>query len=98
MGKLKNGWYKVPKSIRKPLVCIAGFPLLLVGILLLILPGIPGSGCIAVLAGLTVLATEFAFADKARAWFLRFLKNLAIWFARWVFNVRKRTRKLLKLK
>lgn len=88
----------MPKSIRKTLVCMSGFPILVVGIILFVLPGIPGSGCIAIFAGLTILATEFAFADRAREWFLRFLRNVALWFTRWIHNVRKRARKLLMLK
>jgi hypothetical protein len=68
------------------LIAIAGSVVILVGALLSV-PGIPGPGVVVMLAGLAILATEFAFArrllhrlrDKAkegvsgvRGWWRRF--------------------------
>jgi len=52
----------VARGARRALVAVAGSALLVVGLLLLVLPG-PGTPL--VLAALAVLATEFAWAERA---------------------------------
>ena len=49
------------KNARKVVVCVVGFSLVLLGILLLVLPG---PGTVAILAGLGVLGLEFAWARR----------------------------------
>lgn len=62
-GGWRGRWQKVPDPIRKTLVFLVGSTLIVTGILLVVLPGpftIP-----LLLAGLAVLATEFAWAASA---------------------------------
>lgn len=73
MASLKQGWYRVPKTIRKPLIFIIGFAVVIAGIAMLALPG---PGWAAIFLGFAILATEFAFAEKVRDWLVQFLKNL----------------------
>ncbi len=49
------------KRIKKILVAIAGFTILLVGIILIVTPG---PATLVIPAGLAVLATEFAWAEN----------------------------------
>ena len=56
-----SAWRRLPHPVRWMAVAIVGGTLIVVGLLMLVLPG-PG---IAVLAlGLVVLATEFAWAER----------------------------------
>ena len=64
MENLKNGWKRIPGSIRKPFV-------LVVGLLFVIAAGLtgwlPGPGGIPLfLIGIAILATEFAWAKRVR--------------------------------
>lgn len=78
MNKLRKGWYKVPAAIRKPLVFMVGFAVVLAGIIMLV---VPGPGWAGIFLGFAILATEFAFAEKVRDWLIGFLKSL-IMFAK----------------
>jgi len=73
MESIKQKWYRVPKAIRKPLIFIIGFAVVITGIAMLALPG---PGWAAIFLGFAILATEFAFAEKVRDWLVQFLKNL----------------------
>lgn len=73
MASLKQGWYKIPTTVRKPLIFIIGFAVVIAGIAMLALPG---PGWAAIFLGFAILATEFAFAEKVRDWLIQFLKNL----------------------
>jgi len=73
MAPLKKGWYRVPATIRKPLVFMIGFAIVGAGIVMLVTPG---PGWAAIFLGFAILATEFAFAEKVRDWLVDFLKNL----------------------
>ena len=48
--------------VKKTIILIIGGTIVLFGVLLLVLPG---PGLLVIIAGLAVLATEFAFAEKA---------------------------------
>jgi uncharacterized protein (TIGR02611 family) len=65
MEGLKRRWKRVPTPIRKPLVLIIGAAIIAGGLAMLILPG---PGWAAIFLGFAVLATEFAFAERVRAW------------------------------
>lgn len=52
---------KTLKHLRKVLIAITGFTILIVGIVLIALPG---PAVIVIPAGLAVLATEFVWADN----------------------------------
>jgi len=50
------------RRVKKTIILIIGGTLIFFGVLLLVLPG---PGLLVIIAGLAVLATEFAFAEKA---------------------------------
>lgn len=52
---------RLKKSARKLIVAMIGFPLIIVGLLLLVLPG---PGLLVIIAGLFVLSLEFAWAER----------------------------------
>ncbi len=64
------------RAIRKAVVATIGFTLLVAGALMLVLPG---PGLVTILAGLTVLASEFHWARRAK-------RRVVVW-------VRKRTKR-----
>jgi uncharacterized protein (TIGR02611 family) len=55
------------RNARRVAVAVAGFLLILVGILLA-LPGVPGPGIVIAIGGLAVLATEFEWAERRLEW------------------------------
>jgi len=65
-------WKKLPVAVRKPLVFIIGLVIVIVGIILLPLPG---PGWVIIFAGLAVLATEFAVARQVRDWLVKQLEQ-----------------------
>jgi uncharacterized protein (TIGR02611 family) len=83
MQDLHENWRKVPTTIRKPLVFMVGFAVVLAGIIMLV---IPGPGWAGIFLGFAILATEFAFAERVRDWLVNFLKGLirstTDWFRR----------------
>ena len=65
MDSFKRYWKNVPSAIRKPLIFIIGIFVVTVGLAMLLLPG---PGWLVIFLGLALLATEFAVAEKVRAW------------------------------
>ncbi len=63
---------KTAKAVRKLLAALVGFPILIVGLILIPLPG---PGVLVCALGLLILSTEFDWAkrhlDKAKAWLQR---------------------------
>jgi uncharacterized protein (TIGR02611 family) len=57
---VKANWKKLPHPFRWVIVATSGFTLVILGLIFLVLPG---PGIPLVLAGLTILATEFAWAE-----------------------------------
>ncbi len=72
MQNIKSYWLRLPGSIRKTLTAIAGGVVILVGILLLFLPG---PGWLVIFFGLAILAAEFPVADRIRVWILHHFKS-----------------------
>ncbi len=72
MESLKRRWKQVPVAVRKPLILVIGTLVILVGIVLLPLPG---PGWVIIFFGFAVLATEFAFAERLRDWTIKQLKT-----------------------
>lgn len=70
---MKRTWYKTPVVVRKPLVLILGVTIIVVGIILLPLPG---PGWVIIFLGLAVLGTEFVFAQRARDYLIANSKQL----------------------
>ncbi len=54
-------YQKIPKIVRQILVMLVGIPVIIVGIILLPLPG---PGWVVILAGLYIISREFAWARK----------------------------------
>lgn len=73
MQRAKRGWQRMPATIRKPIISIVGAIVIIIGIILLPLPG-PGWAII--FLGFAILATEFSFAESVRDWFIALLKRL----------------------
>ena len=62
MSERLNRWLApLPRGVRRVLVLIVGSVVLLAGVLMLVLPG---PGILAILVGLAILATEFAWAER----------------------------------
>jgi uncharacterized protein (TIGR02611 family) len=55
---------KTVKKLRKIIIAILGFTVIIIGILLIVTPG---PAIIVIPAGLTILATEFPWAEKLLA-------------------------------
>jgi len=53
--------------LRRVAISVAGFSVLLLGVVLLVVP-IPGTTVVVVPLGLTILAREFAWARRLRDW------------------------------
>ena len=73
MERLGKKWKKIPKAVRKPLVFIIGFAVVGAGLFMLVFPG---PGWAAIFVGFAILATEFAFAEKVRAWMVKELRKI----------------------
>lgn len=61
-SKFLATWKTLPRQLRKVIVSVIGFTLILIGLLLIVLPG-PFTLPFLIL-GLVVLALEFAWADR----------------------------------
>ena len=57
---VKNNWKRLPHPIRWVVATTVGFTLLVMGLIFMVLPG---PGIPLVIAGLAILATEFAWAE-----------------------------------
>lgn len=75
MTDLRQKWYRVPSSIRKPLVLMLGIAIIIPGIIMLVFPG---PGWVVIFAGFAILATEFAFAAKVRDWLIEFVQRATV--------------------
>lgn len=72
MERWKRRWKKVPTAVRKPLILVIGTAIVVLGLALIPLPG---PGWAIVFGGFALLATEFAFAEKLRAWSVKQVKS-----------------------
>jgi tellurite resistance protein TerC len=67
---LRSGWIPNLKFLKRIVVAIVGFTVVLIGVAMIILPG---PSFIVILLGLAILATEFVWAErlltKAKAYF-----------------------------
>jgi uncharacterized protein (TIGR02611 family) len=71
MDWLKDSWKRTPPKVRKPLIFVLGFTVVITGIILLPLPG---PGWLVIFAGFAILATEFEFAERVRDQLVHLLK------------------------
>lgn len=79
MEAFKHNWKRVPGSVRKLLVFIIGWLVVIAGIGMLVLPG---PGWAAIFLGFAILATEFASAGRVRDWLVARLKAIIDWATR----------------
>lgn len=61
MGKLLTQWRRLPRAVRKPLIAVLGGTVLLLGVLMIVLPG---PAILVIPAGLVILAVEFVWARQ----------------------------------
>jgi uncharacterized protein (TIGR02611 family) len=61
MERLRRWLSPLPLGVRRPLVLIIGGGMVVAGVFMLVLPG---PGIAAIILGLAVLATEFAWAER----------------------------------
>lgn len=87
MEAFKHNWKHVPGSVRKLVVFIIGWLVVIAGIAMLVLPG---PGWAAIFLGFAILATEFASAEKVRNWLVSRLKAVIGWAQRLWRRVTKR--------
>lgn len=73
MNKIQQHWRRVPVAVRKPFILIAGCTVVAVGLVMLVTPG---PGWAAIFVGFAILATEFAFAERARDQMIAWLKKI----------------------
>lgn len=59
----KRYWHKIPRPLRRIIVFVVGIVFITAGAVMLLLPG---PGWATILLGLTIIATEFERAEKAR--------------------------------
>lgn len=85
MESLKRHWKRVPRAVRAPLVLMVGTFFLVLGLILIPLPG-PGG--LVIFLGLAILATEFAVAEKARVWILQQVQQ---WWGKIKAAIKKKT-------
>ncbi len=73
---MKKLWRSTPKAVRLPVVFIAGWIVVLAGLIMLVTPG---PGWAAIFLGFAILATEFTSAAKVRDWLVANLKAIIAW-------------------
>lgn len=74
MERIKRTWFRIPSTIRKPLVLVIGMLFVIISPFTGVLPG-PG-GIPIFLIGVAILATEFEWAQRLRGWTLDRVKWL----------------------
>jgi tellurite resistance protein TerC len=73
-------------QFRRIALAIAGFSVLALGIVLVVVP-VPGTSIVVIPLGLSILAKEFTWARRTLAWVTRAVQ--ALWFVvRHVFGIR----------
>jgi uncharacterized protein (TIGR02611 family) len=78
MESLKRQWYRLPRTVRKPVILIIGSLFIIAAGLTGWLPG-PG-GIPLFLIGIAILATEFEWAQRVRDWALEKIHWLGQWW------------------
>lgn len=87
MDTLRKVWKRAPSPIRKPLVAILGILVIITGIILMPLPG---PGTVIVIIGISILATEFSWAQRAYERILSWLQAALHWIKKKIKRLRKK--------
>lgn len=78
MSRLKQHWFSIPATVRKPIVLVIGLLIVIASPFTGVLPG-PG-GIPVFLIGVAILATEFEWARRIRDPILRWVQLAAhVW-------------------
>jgi hypothetical protein len=77
MERMKAGWFRIPRRIRRPIVIVVGFLFVIAAGLTGWLPG-PG-GIPLFLIGVAILATEYSWAERFRDLILDIVKAGGRW-------------------
>jgi uncharacterized protein (TIGR02611 family) len=78
MESIKRKWFRIPGTIRKPIVLVIGMALVIISPFTGVLPG-PG-GIPIFLIGVAILSTEFEWARRLREWTLDKVQMLGKWW------------------
>ena len=73
MQLLRQLWNKIPRPARRVLVLVIGLLFIVVGSLMLV---VPGPGWATIFLGLAILATEFDQAARVKAFLIRHFKRV----------------------
>lgn len=85
MKRFKSSiWTRVPKPVRKLVIFVIGWLVVIAGVAMLALPG---PGWAAIFLGFAILATEFASAKQIRDWMVAKLKAIINWLRRLLYEV-----------
>ncbi len=90
MHRIKKAWRKIPTPLRKSLIFLIGWVVVLAGIIMLITPG---PGWVAIFLGFAILATEFAHAKRTQEWLVARLKIIVEWAKKLWLKIKKRLSK-----
>lgn len=86
MEWFKRHWHNVPQHLRRLLVFVAGWAVIIAGMAMLVLPG-PGWG--AIFLGFAILATEYTSAKQVQDWLVASLKKFVTWVKK-LFGIKLR--------
>jgi uncharacterized protein (TIGR02611 family) len=87
MDALRKAWKRTPSPVRKPLVAILGVLVIITGIILMPLPG---PGTVIVIIGVSILATEFSWAQRAYELIFSWLHAALHWAKKKIKRLRKK--------
>lgn len=79
MNWFKRYWNNIPQPLRRLLVFVVGWAVVIAGVAMLVLPG-PGWG--AIFLGFAILATEYTSAKQVQDWLTTRLKKIVEWVKR----------------
>ncbi|HSE29399.1 MAG TPA: PGPGW domain-containing protein [Candidatus Saccharimonadales bacterium] len=81
---LEQNWKKIPQSVRKIFVFVAGWLTVVAGVAMLALPG---PGWAAIFLGFAILATEFTSARQVKELFIQKFQVILAWYKK---HIKKR--------
>lgn len=84
MEWIKKYWHVVPHPLRKLLVFVVGWSVVIAGVAMLALPG---PGWATIFLGFAILANEYTSARQVRDWFIETLKKIIAWLKK-IFKIK----------
>lgn len=83
---IKQSWRRIPHSLRKIFVFVAGWLVIVGGIAMLALPG---PGWAAIFLGFAILATEFTSARQIKDGFVDRAQKIVAWYKKRIKKLRR---------